>query len=315
MDTVQTIAIIKKIVSFSPRQFAGEAKTRNFILSYFQKNNVPFRLQNFTVPHPKPTHVQLIAGGKPVHALSCALKSGTFSGNEYLQNPMYDDWPTPHPVISVNPICDSISLHSFYFAPAVAIHRKDVAKILAAKSVRGSVTVKKVIHPSANILVGNIKNAKHIIFTHFDSHETGAVDNASGTAVVMQTVRDERLRRHNLFVLSGCEELSFDNPLYWGFGYRVFERAYPRLMRACKKIITIDSVGNGPTTLYDWRKLDIVQLGCPLRYLEKFKKKTVMLSGDLHDLMTVYHSAADDMTHIKPYFLHEATRRFHRMIQ
>ena len=55
-------------------------------------------------------------------------------------------------------------------------------KICKAKKIDGEIRVSKETRNIEDILVGNIKNPKHIIFAHYDSIEIGAIDNASGVA-------------------------------------------------------------------------------------------------------------------------------------
>ena len=97
-------------------------------------------------------------------------------------------------------------------------------------------------------MVGNLINPKNLVFTHYDSIYSGAVDNASGVAVTLKLILDKpKLLKTTLFVLSGNEELAYDFPVYWGRGYREFEKKYWPLMKHSQKILIIDGVGNSPT--------------------------------------------------------------------
>ena len=94
--------------------------------------------------------------------------------------------------INFNPLCDSISKANFYFAPSVAVNRDLISALCRARKVEGFVDVEKVKFDSESILVGNLKNPKNIVFSHFDSIGPGAIDNASGTAICIKLILENK---------------------------------------------------------------------------------------------------------------------------
>ncbi|MEN9557912.1 MAG: hypothetical protein RL141_281 [Candidatus Parcubacteria bacterium] len=200
-----------------------------------------------------------------------------------------------------------ISRSNHYFAPAVAVAKKDLPSILAATDVQGIVRVRSKTHRSANILIGNIKNPLTIFFCHYDSLGPGATDNAAGTTVLMKcAIDDPRLRERCLFVIAGNEELSYDRPVYWGHGYRVFEKQYPHLMQGAKRLVMVDCVGNGKTTID--RSKEMLSLSFPLAQFDRWQKKLYSLYGDADALWKVYHSEADTIRTVKRQYLDDAVR-------
>jgi hypothetical protein len=307
------LSLIKKILTNSPRQLIGEKKTRMLIVDFLNQINAPFSIQNFVVKIPQPKKYFLLADKQKIKCSPCAFKSGRIESKKYLSNALRDSASKHQKAIIFNPKCKDISLHTFYFAPALAISPKDVPKILKAKKILGYVKIKKISHQTANILIGNTKNPQYIIFAHYDSIGTGAVDNASGTAVVLKTIQ-KKFPKNNLFVLSGCEELSFDEPIYWGHGYRVFEKDYYGLLEKCRKIIIVDSVGNGKLQIFDKKELEIIKLGFPIQNLEEFKNKVYCITGNPDKLMEVYHSELDALRQIKIKYLNQAYIKLQSLI-
>jgi hypothetical protein len=108
----------------------------------------------------------------------------------------------------------------------------------------------------------------------------------------------------NLYVIAGNEELSYDKGVYWGHGYRVFEKKYKSILKGVKRIIVIDSVGQGITEVT--QESGIVKLGFPLKEMNLYAKKTFMISGSLHDLMDIYHSELDLVSGIRNSYMTEA---------
>lgn len=122
---------------------------------------------------------------------------------------------------------------------------------------------------------------------------SSAIDNASGVAVVLAALIDNpAMLQHCLFVFAGNEELSYDKPTYWGHGFRVLEKKHPILFTKAYRIIAIDCVGNGaPQVIAD---PGIVSRAFPLVNAASYEQKTVLVTGDFVQLMTVYHSDRDD---------------------
>lgn len=307
--------IIKDILVFSPRQLENELKTAHYILSVLEKHKIDYKLEEFVTYIPDFQKYYLFADGKKIKAEPCCFKSG-FLKSKYnlisslISSQVFIDKPN----LNFNPECEGMSLSNFYFAPAFALSRGEVDKVLKAQKVSGYVKVKKIRHKTFNILVGNIKNPKTISFAHFDSIKKGAIDNASGTSVLLQTVISfPNFLKENLFVFSANEEISYDYPVYWGHGFRVFEKEYFKLLKNCKKILVVDCVGNG--NVQENKDLDLVKLGFPIENIKKFKGKTSLIHSDMEDLMKVYHSELDTIDKLSDRFLEQSLLFFIKVIE
>lgn len=197
--------------------------------------------------------------------------------------------------INFNPLCKTISRSNHYFAPALAVPRRFVSKIMNSRQLIGIVRVKKTRHISANILVGNHVNPRYLIFSHYDSLYGGAADNASGTVLSLYlAVNNPNLRKNTLFVFAGNEELSYDKPIYWGHGYRVFEQRHKKLLQRAKNILVLDCIGFSKTFFASDEK--VVRLGFPIHSLSKVISKTRLVIGDMQKMMAFYHSELDRPT-------------------
>jgi RNAse (barnase) inhibitor barstar len=300
---------IKKLVSFSPRQLEGETKTANFIIDFLKKNKIQYHLDYFFTFIPKIEKAVLNADGKFISCQGCSFIGGEIKDKDYILSSLIPSrFFIDKPNINFNPKCPDISLSNFYFAPALAIVPKSLPLILKAKKVYGEVKVRKIKHKAANILVGNINNPKKIVFAHYDSINTGAIDNASGVAVMTSIILESNLLNENFFVFSANEELSYDFPTYWGHGFRVFEERYFKLLSKAKKILVVDCVGHSPTKIF--RDETFIKLAFPINNLKKIKNKILVFSGeDLDNLFRVYHSNLDLPGEIKLKFLQEAKRK------
>lgn len=307
------LSIIEELIKFSPRQLDGEKKAREFIQKYLKNKQIVYSSQKFKVYLPKYKKYYLKVDKEPIDCLPCGLKSGKIESKKYLTDATLDSASKDKKAISFSSKCNSISIYNFYFDAALAISQKDIPKISEGRNIQGCLKVNKIIHETANILVGNKINPQNIIFTHYDCFGPGAVDNASGVAVVLKLLEKANLGK-NLFVLSGCEELSFDKPIYWGYGFRVFEKKYFKILENSEKIIVIDSVGNGKNAIFDKKDHEILRLGFPLRNINCLKDKVFCISGDFERLMRVYHSELDDMSQINPRCLNEAFQIAEKMI-
>jgi hypothetical protein len=297
---------IAKLVSFAPRQLEGELKARDFLVSVLKENSIPFLLQKFQVAIPLTQEVSLLADGKKVKCEGCSFLSGEIKSNDVVLSSLLSSSICQEiSNINFNPRCEGISLKNYYFTPAICVNYKDIAKIVEAKKIAGNVQVEKVAHQSANILVGNVKNPRAIFFAHYDSIKKGAIDNASGVAVMMKVILEKpETLKNNLFIFSGAEELSYDKPVYWGSGFRAFEQKYQKLIDGAKKIVVIDCVGNDHAVVITDPSIAI--LAFPVKNLHKIAKKTEIVTANLDSLMSVYHSDLDDGRGISEAYLNEA---------
>lgn len=192
-----------------------------------------------------------------------------------------------------NKYCNSLSRHAFFEKASFAILPKDYKfAIENFKGIAGFVEIEKFEYVSRNILVGNTSNPKSIIFCHLDTVEKGFIDNLSGVIAMLDVLsRDLTLLDNNLFVFSGNEELSYEFPTYWGYGYRRFEDEYYTLLEESKNIIVADCIGQTEIKVYKDRAT--IPLGFPIKQLEKVIDKVQLVAGDLGKLMSIYHSDLD----------------------
>ena len=302
----QLLPIVKQLVAFSPRQLEGETKTVAYLRAELDKAQIPYKLQEFEIELPKYTH-ELLADGQLIGGMPCALESGEIIDKQAVHNTLLDPNYCDEANINFNPVCAGHSLATFYHAPAIAVNHQELEKFLQAKDIKGSVSVERVPHKTANILVGNVTQPKRIIFAHIDSIQMGAVDNASGVAVSLNLIKEQpHLLNENLIIFSACEELSFAKPYYWGFGYRVFEQEYETVMAQAQEILVIDSVGQTEAQVYDNTKLELMRLAFPIEHMDEWQERIKVIAGDLDTLMTVYHSDLDDLTQVDEPHLRQA---------
>ena len=271
--------IITSLCSFPERQLEGEKKASVFIEGVLRKYDVLFSTLSFNTSIPKFKKYFLKADGLDIDCLPTGLVSGSiqnFSENS----------------INFNSKCRAISRANFYFKPSLAVKEKDFPVISKAKNLRGELEIEKINHKTKSFLVGNLKNPRRIIFTHFDSIEMGAIDNASGTAVCLNLcVEEKHILKENLFVFDSNEELSYDEPIYWGHGYREFERQYLSLLEKCESILVVDCVGYSKEVIY--KDSRIMKAAFPIKNMRRFSEKIKVYSGDFDELMKVYHSKID----------------------
>ncbi len=285
--------IIRELCALGERQLEAERKARKIIEAFLKKQNIPYSVEEYQTYIPKYQSWDLVVDGKPVACEPCGFLSGKITNNYTILSSLISSQKNINDAnINFNPLANKISRSNHYFAPALAINRRDVGKVVNAKKILGSIKVKQQAHNSANILVGNSKNPKHVVFSHYDSISTGAVDNASGTALSMEyLVKYPEVMQDTLFALCGNEELSYDAPLYWGHGYRVFEASHKGLLVNAQQIVILDSFGHSkPEKITD---LKTVMLGFPLISIESLLPKVNMIAGSLEGLMQFYHADND----------------------
>ncbi len=296
---------IEKILEFSPRQLEKERETANFIVNFLKERGIAVKKEEFATTVPETKKASLLVDGEEVSCQNCGLYSGKIDRDNIVSSMLPSSCFNEKSNINFNPRCEKeISCNNFYFATALAVERKDIPVIIKGKEVEGVTEVSPVKHRSLNILVGNLKNPKNICFAHYDSVNKGAVDNASGVAVITKLILDNpETLQDTLYVYSGNEEVSYDKPTYWGHGFRAFEKKHYEIMNKAKKIMVIDSLGNGPTIKTEDPSL--LFLGFPIKNLEKWKSKISVIAGDINLLMKVYHSDADDLDQINEKYLEE----------
>jgi len=287
------MSFIGKLVALGERQLEQEKKAAELITSTLKRENIPFEVHTFETSVPRFISASLTLDGEEIDCAATSFVSGEITSadtvtSSLISSQLLSDVPN----INFNPRCASISRGNHYFAPSLAVRASDVGRILSAKDVRGRVDVERVDTTSQNILVGNLEQPKTVLICHYDSVGPGATDNASGTAMLMRIIIERPdLLDENLFVIGGNEELSYDYPLYWGRGYREFERAYREVLPGAKQILVVDCVGDAPVT-FDGN-VATIRLGFPVTQLESLAPKTALVYGSWGTLMKVYQSDID----------------------
>ncbi len=298
-------SFVSKLVSLSPRQGKNENKTADFIISVLENYQINYYTQKFEARIPKIKAI-LWANNEKIKCEGCSFLSGKIEDKDYIVSSLIgSQLLINQPNINFNPKCKAISLSNFYFAPSIAINCLSLEKIIKAKSVKGKVIVSPYVYTSSNILVGSIRFPKNILFAHYDSIKKGAIDNASGVSVLMKLIiENPNILKDSLIVFSGSEELSYDYPIYWGYGYREFEKKYNNLLKKSKKIFVVDCVGNSKTVIDKDKKLLLE--GFPIKNLKELKGKILFIHGDIEKLMQVYHSDLDTVSGVREEYILKA---------
>lgn len=287
--------MVQNLIALAPRQLDGETKSAKLICDMLKKNEVDFFEQKFSLDIPRTEKVSLEVDGESLaDVCGCCFVGGKIKGKDNIISSLISSQKfIDQENINVNPACSEISASNHYFAPSIAVTHEGLKKILCGNKVEGEVIVEKVSHDTKNILVGNMKNPKQICFAHYDSIRSGAIDNASGVALMMKVIVEEReLLDNTLFVFAAAEELSYDCPVYWGHGFRVFEEKYNNLFDEAESIFVIDCIGNGKANIISEGKY--IKLGFPIKGIDRLQKKVSLVAADFEKLMNVYHSDLDD---------------------
>ncbi len=197
------------------------------------------------------------------------------------------------PNINFNPYSKCISQASFYWSPSVAVSRLDLPFLLEGRRVYASVEVEKKQHHSINLLVGNLESPRKLLFVHYDSISRGVIDNGISVGLVLQFLNEHSKELDRiLIVFSGSEELSYEWPVYWGKGFREFQKRFIHLFASAEKIVVVDSVGH--TAPYISRDRNTIWEGFPINDLDRYLKKIYFLHGGLEELMSFYHCEEDN---------------------
>lgn len=283
----------------SPRRGRQEHRAMDYIIGRLDDLDVRYALQRFSSFLPDYKRFSLTADGKPIECLPTALRSGRITGKNLISSMAVSGRYYEEPNINFNPYSDSISLATHYRAPSLAISRKDVQRIIDADSIEGNVVVERSPHRCANVIAGNSRNPKSIVIVHYDSVLNGADDDASGVAMLLQ-LAEEGAGKDNMLVFSGCEELSFDEPIYWGKGYRVLEKRFKPVMKKAMNIIAVDMIGSGMPGIV---KNPVLRLAAfPITDKALFAKSKVI--GTLGEKwFSQYHTYDDNMSRINRRYL------------
>lgn len=298
MRLMETITELEK---FAPRQASQEAEARKYIEARLTKIGIEFECSEFDNYLPWFRACWLEADGQKIGAMPTAFRSGNIEGKPLISSMAVSGRYYEQQNINFNPYSDTFSLATFYRAPSLAILRNDVPEVLKAEQVNGAVSVSKRKHRCANIIAGNNRNPRNVLICHYDSVLGGALDNASGVATLLEIAEMGRAK-DSMIVFSGCEELSFDSPVYWGKGYRELERAYAKQIKLAKRLIVVDMLGSGsPGEVLD---KNTRLAAFPVENKEVSKRaKIISVKGT--EWFPIYHSRSDTPELIKPNHLKE----------
>jgi hypothetical protein len=308
------LTLIKKLTELGERQLGQEIKASKLLMAELEKFKVKYKIQYFQTKIPVIKSATLTADRRKIQALGCSMVSGVIKNKFKLATPIFKPLKKNEVNINYNPQCESISRSDHYFVPALAVNKRDVSRIKKARYVEGEIKVLGQKHRSLNILVGNVKNPKNILFAHYDSIGPGAFDDAAGIATLVRLIIDyPKLEKETLFVLAGNEELSYDLPVYWGRGYREFEKKYGLLLKNAKKIMVVDGVGSGP--ILASKNMKMLEPCFPIKNLKKWRRKIVILHNSDEILNKIYHSDLDIAVNIKAEFLAQANRKILKLLE
>lgn len=289
----EAFSLLSTLVDIGERQIGGETRAAEHILMFLQEHGMACSQQDVPVRVPVQRRADLRVDGQVVPCRATSFVSGSIVGKDNILSsalPMAESPDLPN--INVNPYCSGISRGNHYWQPAIAVSHSGLAHVLQGNDVRADVEVELVSHTARNILVGNAVDPRSVIFTHYDSVGPGANDNASGVvATVLALLAQPAILEHSLIVFSGAEELSTDKPLYWGAGYRQFQSDYAATLDQAEHILVVDSVGAGDITVI--QNARTVRRAFPLTDMEVLLPKIQLITGDLSQLMRVYHSEDD----------------------
>lgn len=311
---MKNILISKELAKIQNRTGSREALAYKYLTSLFD-GRVAYATQAFISYAPKFTKAKLIVDGVEIKCLPSGLVSGVINDKvNLISNLTSSQNFIDLSNINFNPKSDAISVSNYYFAPSLCISRKDVQKIIKGSKIDGQISVIKNKFTAKNILVGNSKNPKTIIFTHYDAYFNGAIDNASGVGVLAEIVlNNPTLLEDNLFVFAGNEEISYDYPIYWGRGYRQFCKSNEAIIKSSKKVLVIDSVGQTEAKAYSDSKF--IKLAFPIGDELKTLNKVTLIAGDYDSLMPVYHSASDVKELLVERYLDQAAKLLVKLIK
>ncbi|MGE5540910.1 MAG: M28 family peptidase [Bacillota bacterium] len=314
MTSTSLLTIAQTLTSFGERQGDAACRAGAYLEKELRRAGLSLQIDMLDTSIPRGTST-LRVDGQLVESLPTSMISGSITDASALTSSLI---PSRYLIdvanINFNPKCSAPSVTNMYFAPALAVRPGDVDRILKAKEIRGTVEVRKESARIPQILVGNLKDPKVIVFTHYDSiGGPGAIDNASGTAVCLALcLRYPALLGETLFVFDPNEEVSYDYPTYWGHGYRAFATTYADVFKQAARILIVDSVGNGP--VQEIRDPTILRLAFPVD-TDGVRGDVVSLGGDIERMMEVYQSELDTCDLLDERYLEDALQKARELIE
>lgn len=188
--------------------------------------------------------------------------------------------------------------------------RRDLPR-LVGRELKVVIDVDRETYTDNIIVAGNTINPEMVIVTHYDSVLNGAVDNASGVAVILALMKLfwPKLHGKALFILTGAEELSYERP-YWGKGYRDALELYPHAFHAAKRVIVVDSVGFREAGLV--RERELIWLAFPVND-DSILNKTLLITSavniDDKKYFSFYHSREDTIDKLACNYMKDALNK------
>ncbi len=280
--------VISDLCEFSPRQGLNETKAANYLENFLQSNHINYSIQIFETEVPIVDKVELYLDGQKIPCLGGSFESGKITSKSQIQFSSYSDF---------------IETINYPQTPGLHISRTNKSLLEKAKKISGEVVVTRTSFISKNILVGNSINPNKIIFAHYDSLGGGALDNAGSVAICLElATQTPDLLTGNLFVFAGNEELSYDGPIYWGKGFREFEREYDGIILQAKEILIVDGVGVSRPMII---KEDLEEV-FPINKLQEIISKVSWISSDQEEVLKAYHCKEDTVDRLNFDFLDES---------
>lgn len=299
------MSTIADICTFSPRQGEGEERTADYLIGCLCSEDRALIIQQYEtiVPIVRDAHLQIndTIFHSPHVEGSCRV-SGKIGGKIAFEDPTqpsYDLESVFTSVIAHNPHCEAASQATFYDLPAVAVTREVFEMAIQAHwnygHVDGYVAVERKKHLGRNIIVGNSKTPEILCMTHYDCLKKGALDNASGVAVLLAGISRMRIDLERVLIaFCGTEEISCENGYYGGRGYHALQAENRDAFDHAKKIIVVDSVGNQEPRVLKGSEDSTCYSALPVPFFEEVKEKLHLIFGEMKGLMHVYHSDDDD---------------------
>ncbi|BCX13557.1 MAG: hypothetical protein KatS3mg085_089 [Candidatus Dojkabacteria bacterium] len=292
------------------RNAQGEEAATEILVDFLKEFNPVIQQFKNSVPVYKDYGLEI--DGQKIEAEPICFESG--EQNDFTLSTFEEDLDFERNYIATNPHCSAISKHTFTKG---LLHGRssqvflNSSKTKKSRNIKSYIEVEKYNYTTANVLVGNFQNPEFIVYSHLDTVENGVVDNLSGTLVMLNLLsKNSLILENSLFVFSGNEELSYDFPTYWGYGYRQFEKEYSTIFNKAKHLI-VDCIAFGELKVYN--DVETLMLGFPIKDQSVFSQ-TRMFSCDLNKLMTIYHSKLDDINFFSEKDIEETTFKIFNLI-
>ncbi|BCS91219.1 MAG: hypothetical protein ARM1_0676 [Candidatus Micrarchaeota archaeon] len=303
--------ILERLEALAPRSLENENKAAELIKRELEESGIDFITQEFDnyIPYDKGSYIK--TDNDKIEGRGCSFEAGSFEDKNIFTS-TYLDLDIDISNINYNPYSYGLSVPLFFKSPSIAVRRKDIHKILDAEAVEVSVNIEKRKHRCMNIIAGNIKNPRSILFAHYDTILKGADDDGSGVALLLSMLKDNDIDyKENAVVFSGCEELSYDYPYYWGYGYRVFEESYKKELES-SEIVVVDMIGLTKPSLID-NELKIQAF--PVNNKDLIDRMLLISESNEKEWIKYYHSDIDNIDLLKRDYVEEASKLVKQLIK